>query len=167
MTIQENGPDPIDVHVGQRIRVRRIQKNMSQSAVAERMNVSFQQVQKFENAQNRVSAARLYKISRILEVPVDYFFEGLPGHYFVLPGESPAASVVEEEQTDYSLDLMSHPQSAELLKVFFQVQDAMTRRALIDFMKRLGPENENARPAILGPDGQMPKRKRGRPRKEG
>ncbi len=167
MTIQEDGPDPIDVHVGQRMRVRRIQKNMSQSAVAGKMSVSFQQVQKFENAQNRISAARLYKLSRILDVPVEYFFEGLPPHVFVLPGEDfGETGVLREEKQDYGIDLMAHPQAAELLKVFFQIEEGATRRALIDFMKRLGP-GEDAMPAVLGPDGALPKRKRGRPRKEG
>lgn len=163
MTIKEDGPDPIDIHVGQRIRVRRIQKELSQSAVAERMGVSFQQVQKFENAQNRVSAARIYKIARILDVPVEYFFEGIPTHFFLLPGETPESMHLAEEQADYGIDLMNHPESAELLKVFFDVEDRATRRAVIDFMKRLNPQ---APPEPqYDENGEVIKRKRGRPRK--
>ena len=163
MTIKDNGPDPIDIHVGQRIRVRRIQKQLSQSAVAERMGVSFQQVQKFENAQNRVSAARIYKLARILDVDVGYFFEGIPEDMFVIPESVLNPNRLHEDKSRYDIDLMNHPESAELLKVFFDVEDAKTRRAVIEFMKRLN--GAEPLPPQLDENGQVIKRKRGRPRK--
>ena len=72
-------PDPIDVHVGAKIRVRRKQLGMSQSALAESLGLTFQQVQKYERGANRVSASMLFKTSQKLEAPVSYFFEGLDG----------------------------------------------------------------------------------------
>lgn len=72
----EKGPNPIDVHVGKRLRERRIQMGMSQETIAEYTNITFQQIQKYEMAKNRVSASRLYQFSVILKVDVDYFFKG-------------------------------------------------------------------------------------------
>jgi len=72
-------PHPVDVHVGKRIRQRRRELGMTQSQLAERLNVKFQQVQKYETGANRVSASRLWLIARALDVAVGYFFEGIPG----------------------------------------------------------------------------------------
>lgn len=72
-------PDPIDIHVGAKIRVRRKQLGISQSALAETLGLTFQQVQKYERGSNRVSASMLFKTSQKLESPVSYFFEGLDG----------------------------------------------------------------------------------------
>ena len=72
-------PDPIDIHVGAKIRVRRKQLGISQSALAETLGLTFQQVQKYEKGSNRVSASMLYKTGKKLDAPVAYFFEGLDG----------------------------------------------------------------------------------------
>lgn len=73
-------PNPIDSHVGTRIRHRRMALNISQAELATQMGVSFQQVQKYETGKNRISASRLLDVARILRMPVQYFFNGLPGH---------------------------------------------------------------------------------------
>jgi len=69
---------PVDRHVGQQIRIWRIQSNVSQSDLAKKIGVSFQQVQKYENGRNRVSASMLYQVASCLNTPVSRFFEGLP-----------------------------------------------------------------------------------------
>jgi len=74
----KESPHPIDLHVGAKIRVRRKQVAMSQSALADKLGMTFQQVQKYERGANRVSASVLYKTAQVLEAPVSYFFEGLP-----------------------------------------------------------------------------------------
>ena len=74
--VREDGPDPIDLFVGSRMRERRLQAGLSQVALAERLGVSFQQVQKYETAANRVSASTLFRLSHVLGVPPGYFFEG-------------------------------------------------------------------------------------------
>ena len=71
-------PNPIDIHVGMRVHVRRTMRGMSQSKLAEALNVTFQQVQKYEKGVNRISASRLYQISQTLDVPISYFFDELP-----------------------------------------------------------------------------------------
>ena len=77
-TIAIDGPDPVDVHVGMRLRQRRTLLGMSQEKLAKAFGVSFQQVQKYERGANRISASRLHLLTKILDVPVSYFFEGLP-----------------------------------------------------------------------------------------
>ena len=77
-TISADGPDPVDVHVGNRLRQRRTLLGMSQEKLAAAFGVSFQQIQKYERGANRISASRLHLLTQILDVPVTYFFEGLP-----------------------------------------------------------------------------------------
>ena len=74
--VREDGPDPIDLFVGGRVRERRLQAGLSQLALAEQLGVGFQQVQKYETARNRISASTLFRLSHVLEVPPGYFFEG-------------------------------------------------------------------------------------------
>ena len=74
--VREDGPDPIDLFVGSRVRERRLQGGLSQLALAERLGVSFQQVQKYETARNRISASTLFRLSHVLCVPPGYFFQG-------------------------------------------------------------------------------------------
>ena len=74
--VREDGPDPIDLFVGGRVRERRLQAGLSQQALAELLGVSFQQVQKYETARNRISASTLFRLSHVLGVPPGYFFEG-------------------------------------------------------------------------------------------
>jgi transcriptional regulator with XRE-family HTH domain len=74
-----NTPNPIDVHVGGRVRMRRIEVNMSQHILGGHIGLTFQQVQKYEKGTNRIGASRLQQIGRVLEVPTSYFFEGAPG----------------------------------------------------------------------------------------
>lgn len=74
----EKAPHFIDVHVGARVRLRRRQMGIAQQQLADALALTFQQVQKYENGANRISASKLYQIARKLEVPVAYFFEGLP-----------------------------------------------------------------------------------------
>lgn len=78
MTFDDRSPMPVDRHVGQRIRARRKMIGLSQSTLAEALNLTFQQIQKYERGANRVSASKLYETARCLGVPVSYFFEGLP-----------------------------------------------------------------------------------------
>ena len=71
--------DRIDIHVGGRVKIRRKNLRMSQTTLGEAVGVSFQQAQKYERGANRISASRLFEISQVLDVPVSYFFDGMPG----------------------------------------------------------------------------------------
>jgi transcriptional regulator with XRE-family HTH domain len=76
-TVAKDGPHPIDVHVGSRARLRRTLLGMNQTQLGEKLGITFQQIQKYENGFNRISASRLYQMTRILDVPVSFFFDGL------------------------------------------------------------------------------------------
>ena len=71
------GPNPVDIHVGRRVRIRRVLCGLSQTALADRLGLGFQQLQKYESAENRTSASRLWQIAQILDVPVSWFFTGI------------------------------------------------------------------------------------------
>lgn len=84
-TIAEAGPDPIDVHVGAKIRERRLVLGMSQETLGDRLKISFQQLQKYERGANRVSASTLHRLTQILDAPISYFFDGAPSEGNVSP----------------------------------------------------------------------------------
>lgn len=79
-TAKEHGPDPVDIHVGRRLRLARELAGLTQVEVGSRLGMSFQVIQKYEQGEIRVSASRLYQLSRLLAAPVEYFFDGLGGH---------------------------------------------------------------------------------------
>lgn len=101
------GPDPIDVHVGKRIHLRRLLMGMSQSDLGDALGLSFQQVQKYERGSNRVSASALYRLANRLDVPVSFFFEGFSNDP---PLPSPPAHGDAAIHRD-SLDLLKNYQS--------------------------------------------------------
>lgn len=133
-----NSPDPIDVHVGSRVKLRRGLMNMSQSSLAEMLGITFQQVQKYERGANRVSASRLFHLSQILDVSISFFFEGYnvknPGH---------AYGFAESKQEDFSWlegedgDLMERKETLELVRTYYQVQDEAVRKNFIKMLKAL------------------------------
>jgi transcriptional regulator with XRE-family HTH domain len=126
------GPHPVDRHVGLRIRVRRRQVGVSQEKLAEALNLTFQQVQKYEKGTNRVSASKLYEIAASLTVPVTYFFEGLdsPGGDSAEKGESKLAS-------QHRFLLM--PEALELIDLFQRARKPI-RRKLVDLLGALVAE---------------------------
>ena len=71
-------PEPVDIHVGSRVRLRRILMGMSQSKLGKALNITFQQIQKYERGANRIGSSNLYRLSQILDVPVSFFFDGMP-----------------------------------------------------------------------------------------
>ena len=131
-TIAEDGPDPVDVHVGMRLRQRRTLLGMSQERLAQAFGVSFQQVQKYERGANRISASRLHLLTRILDVPVSYFFEGLPA---AVP-EQPATPPVEDG------DQMTSRETLELVRAYYRIGDGAVRKRLVDLARALGKGEE-------------------------
>ena len=118
-------PNPIDVHVGKRIRMRRQFLGMSQATLAEQLGVTFQQVQKYEGGANRVSASRLAEVAHILDVPVPHFFADLPAER-----NEPLARREERERMEQS-------ETIELLRFYYGISDDMVRRHILDIVKRI------------------------------
>ena len=121
-------PDPVDVEVGQRIRIQRLQSGLSQTSLAEQLGVTFQQVQKYEKGVNRVGAGRLTKIAKVLGVPVSTFF-----------GAHDAVTTDRAERGSASspLKLLTVPGALRLLRAYGQLHDGKMRRSIVDLVENI------------------------------
>lgn len=122
--MRDDGPHPVDMHVGQRLRMRRTLLGMSQEMLAERLGISFQQLQKYEKGSNRLSASRLFELSRMLDVPVSYFFDELPND--------------GEVSADAPADPLMKRESLELVRAYYDISDPRIRQHLVDLIRLLG-----------------------------
>ncbi len=111
---------PVDKHVGDRLRQLRALRGIAQTALADQIGVTFQQIQKYEKGANRISASRLWRISRVLDVPISSFFEGIPT----------ARSRRHKKPTAAEADIMSSPEIVRLVKAYCRIRDARLRTAL-------------------------------------
>jgi transcriptional regulator with XRE-family HTH domain len=121
-------PDPVDVEVGHRIRIERLARGLSQTALATQLGVTFQQVQKYEKGVNRVGAGRLTKIAEVLGVPVGAFFSG--------------KEVLESEQGQTGdepspLKLLTVSGAFRLLRAYAEIEDANLRRSIVDLVEQI------------------------------
>ena len=133
-------PHPIDVHVGRRVKMRRMLIGMSQEKLGEQLGLTFQQVQKYEKGANRIGASRLWDLSRILDVPVRFFFEGARAEASGGAGQ-PAEGFTEEQQPDYVLDFVQSSEGVQLIKAFIQIKDDNVRRGIVNLAKTLAKTN--------------------------
>ena len=137
MTENKKKPNPIDIHVGSRIRLRRTMLGMSQEKLGEALGITFQQIQKYEKGTNRVGASRLQNISTILNVPVSFFFEDAPGDPSTCqPG------MAEANSSNYVVDFLSSSEGLQLNRAFIKIPDPKVRRKLVDLVKSLASEPE-------------------------
>ena len=128
-------PDPVDVHVGNRVRQRRTLMGMSQEKLGVALGLTFQQVQKYERGANRMGASRLHQISQILDVPVEYFFEDLPKEHSFKPGRpSPGLS---EKQEPFRNDPLAKRETLELVRAYYKIRDPRVRKRLFELTKTL------------------------------
>jgi transcriptional regulator with XRE-family HTH domain len=134
-------PNPVDLHVGARIRLRRRMQGVSQEKLADALGLTFQQVQKYERGANRVSASKLYEIAAALRAPVAYFFDGLADPTGdELDGVRVAAA--SEESTVHSF-LMT-PEGLELAKLFPNIAPGLVRRRLLELVRSLADDEDEA-----------------------
>ncbi len=144
---KESRPSPIDVHVGTRIRLRRTLMGLSQERLGESLGLTFQQVQKYERGVNRVGASRLFDLSRVLDVPISFFFDDMPeplGTGFatqntVLAGRRTVGFA--DTQDAFAEDAFSRRETLELVRAYYRITDAAVRKRVFDLIKSLTPEN--------------------------
>jgi transcriptional regulator with XRE-family HTH domain len=132
----KNGIHPTDKHVGKRVRMRRLMLDMSQTNVADALGLTFQQLQKYENGTNRISASRLQRISEILQVPVTFFFEGAPH----VRGEHHAQTDAPSPQ--YVSDYLATPDGLHLTKAFMQIPDSKLRRSIVNLVEQIAASED-------------------------
>lgn len=132
-------PNPIDVHVGSRVRLRRTLLGMSQEKLGEAIGLTFQQVQKYERGANRIGASRLFDLSRVLDVPVSFFFDDMP--------QEAAMAQVQDDEDDadasseakpyggYEPDPMAKRETLELVRAYYRINDPSVRKRLFELTK--------------------------------
>ena len=130
-------PNPIDIHVGSRIRLRRNMLGMSQEKLGENLGITFQQIQKYEKGTNRVGASRLQAISSILGVPVAFFFEDAPGKE-----NGGFGGWRRTIRPPMSLISSTVPRVLQFNRAFVRINDAKVRRKVVDLVKALAAEGE-------------------------
>jgi transcriptional regulator with XRE-family HTH domain len=123
-------PNPVDQHVGSRVRLRRMLLGMSQERLGESMGLTFQQVQKYEKGANRIGASRLQQIANTLQVPVSDFFENAPGTSGKLK--------IADASLDYTTKFMASADGVALCKAFMNIKDSALRRRIVALVEALG-----------------------------
>jgi len=140
---RETRPSPIDVHVGSRIRLRRTLLGMSQERLGDALGLTFQQVQKYERGANRVGASRLFDLSRVLDVPVSFFFDDLPAPYAAAGARSSLqqGSGFAESQDGFGGpdDLFTRKETVDLVRAYYRISELTVRKRMLDLIKSMGP----------------------------
>jgi len=131
----KKAPNPIDKHVGSRVRMRRMMLSMSQEKLGDALGLTFQQVQKYEKGTNRIGASRLQQISHILQVPVAFFFEGAP----TLPGQHDGG-MKDAPSPAYVSDFLATSEGLALTKAFMRIKESKLRRRIVDLVEEIAGE---------------------------
>jgi transcriptional regulator with XRE-family HTH domain len=132
----KKSPNPTDKHVGSRVRMRRMMLGMSQEKLGDALDLTFQQVQKYEKGTNRIGASRLQQISHFLQVPVAFFFEGAPD----LPGTP--RGMGEAPSPAYVADFLSTSDGLALTKAFMRIKDSKLRRRIVDLVSQIAGDDD-------------------------
>jgi transcriptional regulator with XRE-family HTH domain len=130
--VRKKQANPIDIQVGNRVRIRRMLIGMSQERLGDLLGLTFQQVQKYEKGVNRIGAGRLYEVSRILNVPVNFFYEGV--------SEVTGQPGVGEVDGAPVMDFVSSGEGLQLSLAFMKIRDAKVRKRVLDLVKSLAEE---------------------------
>ncbi|MDF3061895.1 MAG: helix-turn-helix protein [Microvirga sp.] len=133
-SIDVKAPNPVDKHVGSRVRMRRMLIGMSQEKLGEALGITFQQIQKYEKGTNRIGASRLHHIARVLGVTVDFFYEGAP-ELGKVEGFAEASSGA------YIADFLATSEGLELVRAFATIKDPKVRRRIVELAKALGQDS--------------------------
>ena len=134
----KKSPNPVDKHVGSRVRMRRMLVGMSQEKLGEALDVTFQQIQKYEKGTNRIGASRLHQIATTLGVPIAFLYEGAPEL------DPAAGGFSEAGAPTYVADFMTTSEGLHLMKAFVRIKDARIRRRLVDLAAALAGTEEGA-----------------------
>jgi transcriptional regulator with XRE-family HTH domain len=150
------GPNPIDVHVGKRLRERRTLLGMSQQELGRLIGVTFQQLQKNERGINRLSASRIFECASVLDVPIGYFFDEMPSDVSSY-GRKHMQGVAEGPAPVYELDPMAKRETIELVRAYYDIVDRRLRQQMVGTMRALARTDDSA----------AARPRRGRPSKSG
>ncbi len=131
---EKKKPNPIDIHVGSRVKLRRTMQGMSQEKLGDALGITFQQIQKYEKGTNRIGASRMQQIAAALKVPVAFFFDDAP------KGSTPTGETTEVGSTSYVVDFLSSTEGIQLNRAFVRISNPAIRRKIVDMVKTLADE---------------------------
>src|SRR6266545_148862 len=138
--LKSDKPNPIDVQVGSRVRLRRNMLGLSQEKLGEAIGLTFQQVQKYERGANRIGASRLHELSRVMDVPVSFFFDDVdPVRAPAIPG-----GFAEPPAEAFDSDPLRRRETVELVDAYYAIDDPAVRRRLYELARTLAAEGERA-----------------------
>lgn len=129
-------PNPVDIHVGGRVRMRRTLLGLSQEKLGDAVGLTFQQIQKYERGANRVGASRLYEFSRILDVPISFFFDELPAELKTYKGRM-ARGLQDQDQMPIETDPLARRETLELVRAYYRITNPRVRRRVFELTKAL------------------------------
>lgn len=135
-------PSPVDIHVGSRVRLRRTLLGLSQEKLGEAVGLTFQQIQKYERGANRIGASRLFEFSRILDVPVSFFFDDMSERVAGADGAS-EAGMADQPQASLEPDPLTRRETLELVRAYYRISDPQIRKRLFELTKSLGANEES------------------------
>ncbi|MDE1900857.1 MAG: helix-turn-helix transcriptional regulator [Alphaproteobacteria bacterium] len=142
--LRSEQPDPVDIHVGARMRVRRNLIGLSQEQLGKALGLTFQQIQKYERGTNRMGSSRLFQVAQILSVPISYFFEEMPSAVM-----APQQGFAEGEQeglentptpANRNADILYRRETLELVRAYYAIQDAKQRRKVYELIRSMADE---------------------------
>lgn len=133
-------PNPVDIHVGSRVRLRRTLLGMSQEKLGKAVSLTFQQIQKYERGANRIGSSRLYQLSNVLDVPVSFFFDGVEERL-----ARDGTGVSEGGQESFESDQLSRRETLELVRAYYRITDPAIRKKIFDLVKAVsGPKKDSS-----------------------
>lgn len=127
---KKGGPDPMDVHVGGRVKLRRLVMGLSQEALGKQLSLTFQQIQKYEKGINRIGAGRLMQLAETLEVPIQFFYDDF-GKVIGTPG------FAEDDPHDELMEFVKSPEGVELCRHFSEIEDPKVRKRVLDLVRSI------------------------------
>jgi transcriptional regulator with XRE-family HTH domain len=135
-------PNPVDIHVGGRVRFRRMLLGMSQEKLGERLGLTFQQVQKYEKGVNRIGASRLFDLSQVLQVPIQFFYEEAPGT-LDQNNLDHGRGFAERGSESHIVEFLNTRDGLEMNKAFVRIHDIKVRRAIVELVRQLAGEDKD------------------------
>ncbi|MBT4889119.1 MAG: helix-turn-helix transcriptional regulator [Rhodospirillales bacterium] len=129
-------PNPVDVHVGTRLRLRRTLMGMSQETLGNQVGLTFQQIQKYERGANRIGASRVYEFGGILDVPISFFFDDMPGELKTHEGRY-AAGLRDKDAGNYEIDPLARRETLELVRAYYKITDPKVRKRIFEMVKTI------------------------------
>jgi len=160
-SVAADGPNPVDVHVGGRLRERRTMLGLSQQEVGRLLGITFQQIQKNERGTNRMSASRLFEAARALDTNVQYFFDDMPAEVAAY-GRKHIQGTAEGPAPAYQVDPMVRRETIELVRAYYDIEDRRLRQNMVNAIRAIGSNSPSAlaRPRRGRPPGSLNKKKK-------